>query len=223
MSDFDEEAERERLREQYEQEQRKREATEHMSDLLLKGATMTDGHCEQCGDPIFRYDGQEFCPTCQQSVEADDGGATDEQADQQAQSAAANTQAETDRSGTPDQSSVEAQTEPVSETREQGTADDQPSAPQPGSSGAHPASGTATPEADRVEVPTIDPTTGREQTERASEAPAGNLQSARESLVKTLATFARQAETTDDPRRARDALETVREAAEALAALDQVR
>ncbi|MFB6184901.1 MAG: Sjogren's syndrome/scleroderma autoantigen 1 family protein [Haloarculaceae archaeon] len=79
MSDFDEEAERERLREQYERDKRKRQATERMSDLLLKGATMTNSHCGECGDPIFRHDGQEFCPTCERVVgqtaegTADDG------------------------------------------------------------------------------------------------------------------------------------------------------
>ncbi|QPV64887.1 hypothetical protein I7X12_09885 [Halosimplex litoreum] len=68
MSDFDKEAERERLREKYEQDKQKREASERMSDLLLKGATMTNAHCNDCGDPIFRYDGDEFCPTCQRVV-----------------------------------------------------------------------------------------------------------------------------------------------------------
>ena len=75
MSDFDKEAEREKLREKYGDAQSDREATEQMSDLLLKGATMTNAHCNNCGDPIFRYDGQEFCPTCQQPVDrGDDAG-----------------------------------------------------------------------------------------------------------------------------------------------------
>ncbi|MFB6139941.1 MAG: Sjogren's syndrome/scleroderma autoantigen 1 family protein [Halosimplex sp.] len=72
MSDFDKEAERERLREKYEEDKQKREASERMSDLLLKGATMTNSHCGSCGDPIFRYDGEEFCPTCQRVVTNDD-------------------------------------------------------------------------------------------------------------------------------------------------------
>ncbi|WP_135364787.1 Sjogren's syndrome/scleroderma autoantigen 1 family protein [Halosimplex halophilum] len=72
MSDFDKEAERERLREKYEQDKQKREASERMSDLLLKGATMTNAHCNDCGDPIFRYDGDEFCPTCQRVVTNDE-------------------------------------------------------------------------------------------------------------------------------------------------------
>ncbi|MBX0295942.1 Sjogren's syndrome/scleroderma autoantigen 1 family protein [Haloarcula nitratireducens] len=68
MSDFDKEAEREKLREKFEAEEEKREATEQMSELLLKGATMTNAHCSDCGDPVFRYDGQEFCPTCQKPI-----------------------------------------------------------------------------------------------------------------------------------------------------------
>jgi len=71
MSDFDKEAEREKLREKFEQEEDNRAATEQMSELLLKGATMTNAHCSECGDPIFRYDGQEFCPTCQKPVARD--------------------------------------------------------------------------------------------------------------------------------------------------------
>jgi len=73
MSDFDREAERERLREKYENDEQKREHSERMSELLLKGATMTNVHCEECGDPVFRYDGQEFCPTCQREVGAGAG------------------------------------------------------------------------------------------------------------------------------------------------------
>ena len=64
-SDFDKEAEREKLRKQYEADKKGRESTQRMSELLLQGATMTGKHCNNCGDPIFRYDGQEFCPSCQ--------------------------------------------------------------------------------------------------------------------------------------------------------------
>ncbi|PSP90840.1 hypothetical protein BRC90_00240 [Halobacteriales archaeon QS_4_69_34] len=69
MSDFDKEAERERLEERFAEEQERRAETAHMSELLLQGATMTDTHCEDCGSPVFNYEGQAFCPTCQQ----DDG------------------------------------------------------------------------------------------------------------------------------------------------------
>jgi len=85
MSDFDKEAEREKLREKFEQEEDNRAATEQMSELLLKGATMTNAHCSECGDPIFRYDGQEFCPTCQKPVARDtqENGADASDADEQ--------------------------------------------------------------------------------------------------------------------------------------------
>jgi len=73
---FDREAERERLEEKYERDQQRREATQQMSELLLKGATMTNHHCDACGSPIFRHDGEEFCPNC--------GGATGVQEDQAA-------------------------------------------------------------------------------------------------------------------------------------------
>jgi hypothetical protein len=77
-SSFDEEAERERLREKYEREQEKREVTERMSELLLQGATMTNAHCSDCGDPVFRYDGQEFCATCEKPVQREVAGDGDD-------------------------------------------------------------------------------------------------------------------------------------------------
>jgi len=72
MSDFDREAEREKLREKYERDKQKREASERMSELLLQGATMTNRHCPECQSPVFRYEGSEFCPTCEKEV-AEDG------------------------------------------------------------------------------------------------------------------------------------------------------
>ncbi|ELY70442.1 hypothetical protein C488_18550, partial [Natrinema pellirubrum DSM 15624] len=73
MSDFDKEAEREKLREKYEQDQKEREATQRMSDLLLKGATMTNAHCGTCGDPLFQQNGTTFCPSCHGNPDAVEG------------------------------------------------------------------------------------------------------------------------------------------------------
>jgi uncharacterized Zn finger protein (UPF0148 family) len=81
MSDFDEEAERERLREKYEQDQQDRQATEKMSELLLQGATMTNAHCSDCGDPVFRYEGQEFCATCEKAIDRGDGASGEDDSD----------------------------------------------------------------------------------------------------------------------------------------------
>lgn len=69
MSEFDKEAEREKLRKQFEHEEERRQTTQEMSELLLKGATMLNIHCADCASPIFRHEGQEFCPTCHRSVE----------------------------------------------------------------------------------------------------------------------------------------------------------
>ena len=73
MSDFDKEAEREKLREKYERDKAEREATQRMSDLLLKGATMTNMHCGTCGDPLFKQDGTTFCPSCHGNPDAVEG------------------------------------------------------------------------------------------------------------------------------------------------------
>ncbi|EMA29350.1 Sjogren's syndrome/scleroderma autoantigen 1 family protein [Halobiforma nitratireducens] len=73
MSDFDKEAEREKLREKYERDKAEREATQRMSDLLLKGATMTNAHCGTCGDPLFKENGVTFCPSCHGNAEAVQG------------------------------------------------------------------------------------------------------------------------------------------------------
>ncbi|ELZ03132.1 hypothetical protein C482_03889 [Natrialba chahannaoensis JCM 10990] len=73
MSDFDKEAEREKLREKYERDKEERQATQRMSDLLLKGATMTNSHCGTCGDPLFQENGTTFCPSCHGNPDAVQG------------------------------------------------------------------------------------------------------------------------------------------------------
>ena len=64
MAEMDKEAEKEKLRLQFEREAKSRESARVMSSLLLQGATMTRKHCEMCGDPIFLQEGKEFCPSC---------------------------------------------------------------------------------------------------------------------------------------------------------------
>lgn len=75
MSEFDKEAERERLRKKFAEEEAERESTRHLSELLLKGAKMTDIHCPECGTPLFREDDRTFCPECERTV------VTEEEAD----------------------------------------------------------------------------------------------------------------------------------------------
>ena len=205
MSGFDEEAERERLREKYEQDQEKRATTQRMSELLLKGATMTNRHCDTCGDPIFRYDGQEFCPTCRAAEGEAAAKETTEEADAQAETT------------TPD-GEVEAETDADAET----TTDAQP-APEaatpthraPSSAGDAPADVSD----GRIREPGEASTTTR--TPRRSSPADASLDEARASLSRTLVRYAQAAEETDDPRRAKELLAAAREAAETLSALDR--
>ena len=202
MSDFDREAERERLRERYEQDKREREATEQMSELLLQGATMTNAHCSECGDPVFRYDGQEFCATCERPVERGDG--TDD--------------------GTDDTDTEVEVTTPDEDTRVVfgGEDGDTPETQDPDRSGRRERRQAGTDRQTGTEGQTSSaegpgqPTPG--ETGRTADNGAG-VEQAQASLVRTLTAFSRRAEETDDPRHARDHLQAAREAAEALAAL----
>jgi uncharacterized Zn finger protein (UPF0148 family) len=240
MSDFDEEAERERLREKYERDQQKREATEKMSELLLQGATMTNAHCSDCGDPIFRYDGQEFCATCEKAIQRDDA-ADDAESDDESQEAG-DTEGEQIEVTAPDEetrvqfggaedtapagASAEDDPEPAdpdtvarAET-EAGYQPERPADPDQSRSesaaGEGPRAGDAATEptpGDRSRVPSVDP--GREPESGGTDA----LSEARATLERTLARQSRAAEAADDPRRAREHLAAAREAAETLAAL----
>jgi uncharacterized Zn finger protein (UPF0148 family) len=40
--------------------------TRVMSRALTRGATMLDDACDDCGNPLFRYQGEVFCPVCQE-------------------------------------------------------------------------------------------------------------------------------------------------------------
>ena len=213
MSDFDREAERERLREKYERDQQKREATEQMSELLLQGATMTNAHCSDCGDPIFRYEGQEFCATCEKPVNRDTGGEDDADGDgdetRSGQAVEVTTPSEgrvvfgsdgADASESAHQRDQSAEDTPRErdETRRQTTTDDGQRA-----------------------------TTDRARDGRPARAPAGDapreteadVAAAHDALVRTLVRFSQQAEATEDPRQAREQLQAAREAAAALAEL----
>ena len=197
---FDKEAEREKLREKYGEEE-DREATRQMSELLLKGATMTNRHCDSCGDPVFRYDGQEFCPTCQGA----DGAGTDA-------GTGGETAAESD-AATDDGSSRSTANGEIP----QPTTDGESAAPARSEAGDEPA---------RRETRGRPEPAGRTPTERpATPAPAeGGSEGERgrnpqASLERTLTRFARAAEASEDPRAAREHLAAAREAAEALAAL----
>lgn len=217
-SGFDKEAERERLREKYESEKEDRAAAEQMSDLLLKGATMTNAHCGECGSPIFRVDGQEFCPNC--NVETEESAATDEPAAVDASAEAADSADD----ATPEPSPDEQLADVISGGADADTAEPEPTG---GTSIAERAaasvqsgqddspSSTATAEPAGPNEPPAQPTQPASQ---PTPQPAGDasLADAQQSLLNAITHHARAA-TEADPRAAKDHLEAASEAAEALA------
>ncbi|USZ66785.1 hypothetical protein NGM10_08565 [Halorussus salilacus] len=216
-SGFDKEAEREKLREKYEKDKKDRESTQRMSELLLQGATMTGKHCGDCGDPIFRYDGQEFCPTCQREVERDAAAESDDDIDADA-TTAADSGAEVE-SGAVDSDADGPRVE-INDVRvadrhaDRSDLRDPPSRTGRRTDDSRGSGGS--PGADRPGGAHDDPTRAR-----GRESGEADLATARASLVRTLTDLARRAEETDDVARTRDLLAASREAAEALAALDR--
>lgn len=214
---FDEEAVREELREKYEDEREDREATARMSELLLQGATMTNDHCDRCGSPLFRDEGQTFCPTCQHEAQRQQAAAGQpddaQQAPAETQQPARDQQAAGQQggdqqppadaaSGTPSRRAPPSQSggsEPAPDTGRRG-----------GRSGGR--------SRDAAPAREDDPST-RDLPEHAPTASATGP--AADALESTVAALARRAGSADDPRTAREYLEAAREAAEALAVLRQ--
>jgi hypothetical protein len=261
---FDREAEREKLREKYERDQEQREATQQMSELLLKGATMTNQHCEECGSPIFRMDGEAFCPSCGGSRAVGEDGADDVRsgdddgtgagdADGAAAGDADGTAAgDADGTAAGDADGVAAaDAGPAPGPDERVEADLAPQASADADiraagrdAGEDPAPG----DGDRSPDRTADrpagagaPSTGDRQPATPSGAergPAGgrdspdlheasveeapSLSQATASLRRAIVSLSEQAAQSDDPGRATQHLQGAREAAEALAALDDV-
>jgi uncharacterized Zn finger protein (UPF0148 family) len=218
MSDgFDKEAEREKLREKLSDDDEKREHTQRMSELLLKGATMTNRHCDDCGDPIFRHDGREFCPTCHTVDAADvqDGGPAERGAEASESPDTSRPPEAVDGSEAPPTNAGERSPtvgdSPARSPRNNAAATDEPTGPTTGDSTPPAgASGDRSP-----------PATAASGASPAAAVDSGGVADARASLTRSLHRFAVAAEETDDPRRARDNLQAAREAAEALAALDR--
>ncbi|THE65700.1 hypothetical protein D8Y22_05885 [Salinadaptatus halalkaliphilus] len=232
MSDFDKEAEREKLREKYERDQAERQATQRMSDLLLKGATMTNSHCGTCGDPLFQQDGTTFCPSCHGNPDAVSG------TDLEAQPAAD----ERDEGASTDdvnesQPAESADTQPTQSADARRPADDGAQAPDPRSrqtgattdaedavrgesrAGEQPSTTSQIPDAAASSNPQRDDRSPERSTDRRQRQPtAGDTDTgdARQSLEQALEHFAAEAAAADDPRYAKACLEAAREASETL-------
>jgi uncharacterized Zn finger protein (UPF0148 family) len=221
MSDFDKEAEREKLRKRFEEDKQEREATQRMSDLLLKGATMTNRHCNQCRSPIFRQNGEEFCPSCQQAVESETQDAEEDSTHDGAEQTADGESRSAHSESTAEQQVPDTEQEPredasgnrraeasprdvdsaasrVERPREQSTDADQPS-----TQDAQPRTRT-------------DPTVPTGNTGADYDTGATSLADARSALSDALVTHADLASQTTDPRQAREHLEAACVAADAL-------
>jgi uncharacterized Zn finger protein (UPF0148 family) len=205
---FDKEAEREKLREKYERDREKRESTQKMSELLLQGATMTNKHCDTCGNPLFRHEGRAFCPSCGEGS-GTETGPRDESAATEGENAGA-----------------EAGSQPAAGAAEPAGAGATPE-PEPEPNAAGPESG-AERTGVRAPEPRSDPglgtETGTERTTDAADAPAGggDLAAARQSVRATLTDLAARAERSNDAAHTKELLAATREAAETLRELNRL-
>ena len=241
MSDFDREAERERLREKYERDKKKREASERMSELLLQGATMTNRHCPECHSPVFRYDGREFCPTCEKEV-TEEGELIDPGADESETRTADGAEADAgaapgrdavdgedaDASATSEPESTETDAKADIDTSVDDGADDDAVDESRSTVDSRPAPSRDRRPA-RVRPPARRETDhedsrggGDDLGRRSSDVGArddGDLRDAEATLVREIAALTRRAEETRDVGRKRDLLAAAREAAETLQAV----
>ena len=244
--DFDREAERERLREKYERDKAKREATEQMSELLLQGATMTNRHCPECHSPVFRYDGREFCPTCQREV-AEDGEFVGEEAGAEAGGGAADAAAngegaaadQADAAGEASAEDPAAGDEPAAGGPAGGDATGAPADAAGESTDAGATGGAEERRADAREERSgrasadrpdetrpataperrparVDPPARREEPGRHAAGEGGDLREAEAALVREITALTRRAEETRDVGRKRDLFAAAREATETL-------
>ncbi len=208
---FDKEAEREKLRKKYEEDQQKRESTQRMSELLLQGATMTNEHCDRCGNPRFRYEGDTFCPSCEGEAEESETqtgarGAAGEADETEAPEQPAPNEPD---AGTETAASAERTRSPEPETE---TAERQPKP-------------TPEPEPTRTRSPTQEPNT-TQQPERGTATrtaeEADDLASARASVRATLNDLAARAERSNDAAHTRELLAATKEAAQTLRELNRL-
>jgi uncharacterized Zn finger protein (UPF0148 family) len=226
MSDFDREAEREKLREKYERDKEKREASERMSELLLQGATMTNRHCPDCHSPVFRYEGRQFCPTCEKEVTEESEAETDGEP----------AKAETDDAESGAARAADAETAPSEPSGSDGDVSDgertatkkEHSERRPTADDAPAPTGERRPARVQPPAPREDESPERRtretgQNERREAEPRSEtgdeFRDAAASLRREIGSLTRRAEETRDIGRKRDLLAAAREAAETLQAI----
>jgi uncharacterized Zn finger protein (UPF0148 family) len=227
MSDFDREAEREKLRAKYERDKEKREASERMSELLLQGATMTNRHCPECHSPVFRYEGRQFCPTCEKEIteEGEVAEESDARSDSDADTDTGSDADRTEPSGSDGEDAEGAETSsPADETTaESGSPASEASAhrtPTPAGERRPARVQPPTPRGEHAPDRRTEEAAGddRRDADRRTEAD-GEFRDAEASLRREIGSLTRRAEETRDVGRKRDLLAAAREAAETLQAI----
>jgi len=178
MSDgFDKEAEREKLREKLADDDEKREHTQRMSELLLQQGDDDEPPLRRLrrSHPIFRHDGQEFCPSCQDRLGRRARGESQESAQTAALEEAGNAPRTVVKTGDSDES-------PPQKERD---ASESPAADQsaPASASQNSATSNAVSPQPTTEKSRDDPTT----TPPAESAGSETVADARASLTRTLA------------------------------------
>jgi len=208
-SGIDKEALREELREKYERDEREREATQRMSDLLLKGATMTNAHCGTCGDPLFQQQGTTFCPSCHGRPEAVDGTGLETETDQPDATTGSTPSDNVPATDPKNRAPETTATEP-----EDRTTDTSPDPTSPANVPSKSDREPPTPPSPAGRTPsTPDSASSSDRTPRSVD---GDLETARDSLRRALEKFAAGAAETDDPRYATECLEAAHEASKVL-------
>jgi uncharacterized Zn finger protein (UPF0148 family) len=247
MSDFDKEAEREKLREKYATEETDRQATRQMSELLLQGATMTNKHCDDHGDPVFRYQGEEFCPTCRAEAQANADAEGQTVPTGTGPEARTETKTENADTGTAVTESVDigasvdtetrTETNPETKRPDTGVTDDTGTTVPTDTTSEKKGDASANTATDEFRAnakgPTDEASVGVDTAETSgsvvdqpstegrstSATNKKDLDAAADALGRTLVRFAKAAENAENPRVARDHLAAAREAAETLSAL----
>ncbi len=94
---------------------RDEEETKAMSRLLTRGAKMLQKGCDDCGNPLFRYQGEVVCPVCNERRGADGTDAERASQEEVTDGASSDETAAKDASETPDEGDARTRTKDVDE------------------------------------------------------------------------------------------------------------
>lgn len=94
---------------------RDEDETKAMSRLLTRGAKMLQRGCDDCGNPLFRYQGEVVCPVCNERRGADGTDAERASREEETDEAPSNETAVKDAPETSDEGDAQTRTKEVDE------------------------------------------------------------------------------------------------------------